>query len=62
MARINARALTEAAIVAHRVNLVRQDPAVVKAAKLAGADIAEAGRSTAKLLQEVHFAWRRTAS
>ena len=40
MARINAGALTEAAIAAHRVNLVRQrDPAVIKAAKLAGAGL-----------------------
>ncbi|BBY57020.1 hypothetical protein [Mycolicibacterium sarraceniae] len=41
--------------------VVRQDPAVVKAAKLAGTDIAQAGRSTARLVHEAHSAWRRTA-
>jgi len=61
MARINTTVLTEAAIAAHRVNVVRQDPAVVKAAKLAGVDIAQAGRSTARLVHEAHSAWRRTA-
>lgn len=55
------RRASRKAIAAHRLNVVRQDPAVVKAAKLAGADIAQAGRSAARLAHEVHSAWRRTA-
>ena len=44
---------------AHRLNVVRQDPAVVKAAKQAWSDTKEASRSVAKLGIEVNLAWRR---
>jgi hypothetical protein len=45
----------------YRANLVRQDPAVVKAAKQARDDWRQAGRSTAELGREVQSAWQRVA-
>lgn len=44
-----------------RANFVRHDPAVVKAAKEARADIAQAGRSTNVLIRETRAVWRRSA-
>lgn len=61
MARINTAVLVaQAAVVADRANFVRQDPAVVKAAKQALADVAQAGRSTTTLIQESRSAWQRS--
>jgi hypothetical protein len=62
MARINTAVLiAQAAVVAaDRANFVRQDPAVVKAAKQAWADFAQAGRSASTLLQETHASWQRS--
>jgi hypothetical protein len=62
MARINTPVLiaAQAAIVADRANFVRQDPAVVKAAKQARADFAQAGRSANMLFQETHASWQRS--
>ncbi|MDP7704883.1 hypothetical protein [Mycobacterium sp. TY815] len=60
MARINTAVLiAEVAIVADRANFVRQDPAVVKAAKQARADFAQAVRSANNLLQEALASWQR---
>lgn len=61
MAHVNTAVLvTQAAIVADRANLVRQDPAVVKASKQARADVAQAARSTHMLLQEARASWQRS--
>ncbi|WP_205351530.1 hypothetical protein [Mycobacterium bourgelatii] len=62
MARINTALLIaqQAAIVADRANFVRQDPAVVKAAKQARADLVQAGRSATTLLQETLASWQRS--
>jgi hypothetical protein len=60
MARINTAVLiAQAASVADHANFVRQDPAVVKAAKQALADFAQAGRSANTLLQETRASWQR---
>jgi hypothetical protein len=61
MARIDTAVLiAQAAMVADRANFVRQDPAVVKAAKQALADVAQAGRSANTLLQETLASWQRS--
>lgn len=54
-----AELIAQVAIVADRANFVRQDPAVVKAAKQARADFAQAGRSANSLLQEALASWQR---
>ena len=63
MARINTLRLAVHAVgVAEgiaRANYVRQDPAVVKAAKVAMTDIAQAGRSAGNLAREIQSAWSR---
>jgi len=60
MAHLNTADLVAQAVsAAQRANLVRQDPAVVKAAKQALGDIARAGNSTTKLLFETRDAWQR---
>lgn len=58
MARINTAVLIVQA--AGRANFVRQDPAVVKAAKQAAVDLAQAGRSANGLVQETLNSWRRS--
>lgn len=63
MARINTAALiAQAAIAAGHANFVRQDPAVVKAAKQARADIVQAGTSARSLLFEARASWHRSTS
>lgn len=63
MARINTLSLAVQVVgVAEgiaRANHVRQDPAVVKAAKVAMADIAQAGRSVGNLANEIQSSWKR---
>lgn len=63
MARINTLSLAvQVAGVAEgiaRANRVRQDPAVVKAAKVAMVDIAQAGRSVGNFAYEARSSWRR---
>ena len=62
MARINrARLIADVAEVVHRTNLVVQDPAVEKAARVAWDDIVQAGRSSGELGRELVAAWHRTA-
>ena len=61
MAHINTADLVAQAVnAAQRANFVRQDPAVVKAAKQALGDIARAGNSTTELLFETRDAWQRS--
>ena len=61
MAHINTAVLiAQAANLADRANFVRKDPAVVKAAKQARADFAQAGRSANTLLQETRASWQRS--
>jgi len=60
MARLNTAVLIQAAIVAERANFVRQDPAVVKAAKQARGDFAQAGHSARDLLHEALGSWQRS--
>jgi hypothetical protein len=63
MARINTASLIiQATDVADRANFVRKDPAVVKAAKEAQADLTQALRSTHTLLRETRSAWQRSDS
>ena len=63
MARINTAVLiAQAAVMADRANFVRQDPAVVKAAKQARADFAQAGRSAGILFQETRASLQRADS
>lgn len=63
MARINKSAvLLDATEAARRVQFVTQDPAVVKAAKQAGQDVAQAMRSCSSLGREVRSAWVRSAA
>jgi hypothetical protein len=60
MAHVDTASLIAQAVdAAQRANFVRQDPAVVKAAKQALGDIARAGNSTTKLLFETRDAWQR---
>lgn len=62
MARIDtALLILQATDVVDRAKFVRQDPAVVKTAKQARADIARAGHSTYALLRETRAAWLRSA-
>jgi hypothetical protein len=62
MARIDtARLVLQVTEIGDRANFVRHDPAVVKAAKQARADIAQAGHSTYALLRETRAAWERSA-
>lgn len=62
MARINnAVLIAQVALAADRANFVRQDPAVVKAAKQAFADVGQAGRSVAVLAEEARVSWQRHA-
>ena len=62
MGRINtALLIAEAVGAADRANFVRQDPAVVKAAKQALADVTQAGRSLGELILETRAAWHRSA-
>lgn len=42
-----------------RANRVRQEPAVVKAAKVAMVDVAQAARSVGNLAYETQSSWRR---
>lgn len=61
MARINKQAVVnETTQVARRVHFVAKDPAVIKAAKQAGRDLAHAGRSSAALVSEVRSSWQRS--
>lgn len=55
-----AELITTATYVADRANQVRQDPAVIKAAKEAWTDAKQAGRSMTALAQESQSAWRRS--
>lgn len=60
MARVNtARLAAQASDFALRADFVRTDPAVVKAAREASRDIAQAGRSTRTLIRESRSAWLR---
>ncbi len=62
MARINkAAVLLEATEAARRVHFVSQDPAVIKAAKQAGQDLAQASRSCSALGTEIRSSWKRSA-
>lgn len=58
MARIDAAILIAEAV--DRTNFVRRDPAVVKAAKQAAADVRQAVRSVAELTAETGAAWQRS--
>lgn len=61
MARINtALLIAQAAVNVERANFVRQDPAVVKAAKQALTDGAQAGHSVVVFLQETRSSWQRS--
>jgi len=63
MARLNTATLVlQVADTAYRLNLVRQDPAVIKSARQARGDAAEALRSASALAVEVRGAWLRTGS
>ncbi len=62
MARINkATVVLEATNAARRVQSVAEDPAVIKAAKQAGQDVAQAVRSCAALGGEIKASWDRSA-
>ena len=62
MARIDkAVVVLEATKAARRAFVVADDPAVVKAAKHAGKDIAQAARSCADLGGEIKASWARSA-
>lgn len=62
MARIDtALLILQATDIVDLARFVRQDPAVVKKAKEARADIAQAGHSTYALLRETRAAWLRSA-
>lgn len=61
MARINTVLLiAQVAINVDRANFVRHDPAVVKAAKQALADGAQAGHAVITLVHETRSSWRRS--
>lgn len=61
MSHINTtRLIAEATHLAYRADYVRQDPAVIKAAKTAVRDISQAARSTVDLAQEVSQSWMRS--
>jgi hypothetical protein len=62
MARIDtAKLILQATDVADRAYYVRQDPAVIKAAREAWADLAQARRSSSRLVMEAGSAWRRAS-
>jgi hypothetical protein len=61
MARINKAAVVEATNAARRVRFVADDPAVVKAAKQAGQDVAQAARSCWTFGGEIQASWGRSA-
>lgn len=61
MARINVNEFSaQAGGLAYRANQVRTDPAVVKAAKDAWADVKDARHSCTVLAREANAAWQRT--
>jgi hypothetical protein len=61
MTRLNkALLIAQATDVADRAAFISKDPAVIKAAKQARADIARAGRSTYSLVRESRSAWERS--
>ncbi|MEO7235255.1 MAG: hypothetical protein ABIW80_07760 [Lapillicoccus sp.] len=61
MARININEFSgQAGGVAYRVNQVRTDPAVVKAAQDAWSDVRDASRSCSVLARETNAAWQRS--
>ena len=61
MARINVNQFSaQAGGLAYRANQVRTDPAVVKAAKDAWADVKDARHSCTVLAREANAAWQRT--
>lgn len=64
MAHINTARLvlaaTEVSHLGYRAQQVQQDPAVQKAWREAGSDVAVAASSVVKALSETHIAWRRT--
>lgn len=61
MARIDKQAvLSEATEAARRVQFVRKDPAVIKAAKQAGQDLVQASVSFSALVAEVKGSWARS--
>lgn len=63
MAHVNKYKLAaQATDVGLRINEVRQDPAVIKAARQAATDTAQAVRSIGTLAAEVRGSWRRTGS
>jgi len=60
MSRIDtAKLINQATDFADRANVVRQDPAVVKAWKEASSDLVQAGRSTSRAISETSSVWRR---
>lgn len=65
MARVNTARLviaaTEVSHLGYRAHQVQQDPAVQKAWKEAGSDVAVAAGSVVKAVAETRTAWRRTA-
>ncbi|MGY1777748.1 hypothetical protein ACI8AV_17970 [Geodermatophilus sp. SYSU D00804] len=62
MARINKAAVVhEATNVGRRISFVAEDPAVIKAAKQAAKDVAQAARSCATLGGELKASWDRSA-
>lgn len=61
MARININEFSgRAGGMAYRVNQVRTDPAVVKAAQDAWGDVRNASRSCSVLAKEVNTSWQRS--
>lgn len=54
------RLIAEATHLVYRADYVRQDPAVIKAAKTAASDISQAARSTVDLAQEISASWMRS--
>jgi hypothetical protein len=61
MSRINLNEFSsQAGGLAYRANLVRTDPAVVKAAQDAWSDVRDASRSCALLAREANAAWQRS--
>jgi hypothetical protein len=61
MARININEFSgQAGGMAYRVNQVRTDPAVVKAAQDAWGDVRNASRSCSALAREVNTSWQRS--
>lgn len=62
MARIDKAVVRrEAADAVRRLQVVSEDPAVIKAAKQAGQDVAQAARSCVELGNELRASWGRSA-